>query len=91
MWLVGMQSNDQGQFLPPHAQMLVLEAMPLQQFPGRCGRFEGIKPPFTHPPRYPPQAWALGRLILHIQLMVLQYSLGRPAADYFRAMLLCGR
>ena len=31
----------QGQFLSPHAQMLVLEAMPLQQFPGRCGHFEG--------------------------------------------------
>ena len=64
--------------------------MSLQQFPGRCGRFEGIKPPFTHPQMYPRQAWALGGLILHIQLWVLRNSLGRPAADY-RAMLLCGR
>ena len=81
----------QGQYLSPDAQMLVLEAMPLLQFPGRCGRNEGIKPPFTHLPRYPPQAWALGRLILHIQLMVVRNSLGRPAADFFKAMLMCGR
>ena len=78
--------------LSPSAQMLVVEAMPLQQFPDSCGCFEGIKgPPFPHPPVYPPQAWALGRLFLHIQLIVVRNSLGRPAADYFKGMLICGR
>ena len=81
-------------FLPASVKMLVLEAMPLQQFPGKIGGFEGSVPPFTHPQRYPPQAWALGELMLHVQLLVLQSSMDHSGLDpsfYFRAILTCGR
>ena len=74
--------------------MLVLEAMPLQQFPGPCGKFLGINPPFTHPQCYPTQAWVLGRLMLHLQLTVLRNSMERMGiapSNYFKAMISCGR
>ena len=84
----------QKQFVPVTVKLLIIEAMPLQQFPGRCGGFGGVKPPFTHPQRYPRQAWTLGKLILHIQLTVLRNCMGRlglaPLA-YLRAMVSCGR
>ncbi len=81
-------------FLHAPVQMLVLEAMPLQQFPDTCGKFLGVKPPFVHPQHYPTQAWALGRLLIHIQLIVLRNSMehiGLAPSSYFRAMVSCGK
>lgn len=75
--------------LPASVEVLVLEAMPLQQFP-----IGYRKAPFRHPQHYPRKAWAIGRLILSIQLAIVRNSMLQnhlDASAYFKVMVACGR
>ena len=80
-------------FVPDGVHMLVMEAMPLQQFPLSCGAHQGSKPPFRHPRKYPPLADHIGKLLVEIQLRLVQNSmlrLGYQPAQCIKAVVSCG-
>ena len=64
-------------FVPEGTLLLVMEAMPLQQFPLTCGKHEGSRPPFRHPQRYPPLADKLGKLFVMLQLQLVRNNMTR--------------
>lgn len=80
-------------FVPGGVAMLVMQAMPLQQFPVTCGEHEGSKPPFLHPRKYHPVADHLGNMFVRLQLQVLRNNmlrLGYPPAQCMKAVVSCG-
>jgi len=80
-------------FVPKEVLMLVLEAMPLQQFPLTQGKHEGSKPPFCHPQKYPPLADQLGRLFVALHLQLVRNNMlakGYPPHQHIKAIVSCG-